>query len=74
MTTEPVSVTVLERAVDLRAQYNLKTPDAIHIATGILAGATVFVTRDQAWARAGVLVLQPQDVADSLSGGSETSV
>ncbi|MHB8637407.1 MAG: type II toxin-antitoxin system VapC family toxin [Fimbriimonadaceae bacterium] len=33
MLTEPVSSAVLEKAIDLRATYGLKTPDAIHVAT-----------------------------------------
>jgi predicted nucleic acid-binding protein len=46
----------------LRAQYGLKIPDAIHLATGILAGCTLFVTRDASWKKAGVAVVEPQDV------------
>lgn len=39
---------IVELASDLRAKYNLRTPDAIHIATAIDAGATVFYTNDKA--------------------------
>ncbi len=57
---EPVSELILEKATDLRAQIpSLKTPDAIHIATGILAGCDLFVTGDQAWSKAGVKVVDP---------------
>ena len=37
-----VSRAVIERATDLRARYNLKTPDAIRYATAVDVGATVF--------------------------------
>ncbi|MBI2591446.1 MAG: type II toxin-antitoxin system VapC family toxin [Candidatus Brennerbacteria bacterium] len=33
--------------VDLRANYNLKTPDAIHLATAIEHGADIFITNDR---------------------------
>jgi predicted nucleic acid-binding protein len=42
-----VSPAVVERATDLRARYNLKTPDAIHYATAVEVGATVFLTGDR---------------------------
>jgi predicted nucleic acid-binding protein len=45
--TEPV----LEKATEIRASLNLKTPDAIHLASAILAGATAFLTGDRNLAR-----------------------
>ncbi|MBI4744996.1 MAG: PIN domain-containing protein [Deltaproteobacteria bacterium] len=39
---------VSELSAELRAKYNIKTPDAIQIATGILYGATFFLTNDPA--------------------------
>jgi predicted nucleic acid-binding protein len=42
---------VIERATDLRAKYNLKTPDALHYATAVEVGAKVFLTGDRALAR-----------------------
>jgi predicted nucleic acid-binding protein len=38
---------IIELASDLRAQYNVRTPDAIHIATAIDAGASLFYTNDR---------------------------
>jgi uncharacterized protein len=46
-----VSPAVVERATDLRARYNLKTPDAIHYATAVEIGATAFLTGDRALSR-----------------------
>src|SRR5262245_40277205 len=46
-----ISPAVVERATDLRAKYNLKTPDALHYATAIEFGATVFLTGDRGLAR-----------------------
>jgi predicted nucleic acid-binding protein len=56
---EPVTKSVLEKVIDIRAQCGLKTPDAIHVATGLLAGCDLFVTGDQAWSKAGVTVIDP---------------
>lgn len=38
---------VVEIASDLRAKYNLRTPDAIHIASAIDAKADKFITNDK---------------------------
>jgi predicted nucleic acid-binding protein len=42
----PISQPILKSAADLRATTNLKTPDAIHAATAIATGCTVFLTND----------------------------
>ncbi|HEX4606705.1 MAG TPA: PIN domain-containing protein [Urbifossiella sp.] len=41
-----VSPAVVEKATDLRARLNVKTPDAIHLASAILARAAAFLTGD----------------------------
>lgn len=41
-----VDVPVARRAAELRAQYNLKTPDALQIATALVAGCDAFLTND----------------------------
>ena len=41
-----VSDAVLDRATQLRAAQNIKTPDAIHLASAILNSADVFLTND----------------------------
>lgn len=43
---EPVATHVSRAAADLRARYNLRTPDALHIATAIDAGCDAFLTND----------------------------
>jgi predicted nucleic acid-binding protein len=47
----PVYYDILILAARLRAQYALKTPDAIIVATGILNGATLAITNDGRWSR-----------------------
>lgn len=63
LSVEPITLAVLERVVDLRARFGFKIPDAIHLATGMAVGCTVFVTGDAQWARAGVRVVHPADLA-----------
>ncbi|MCX7241876.1 MAG: PIN domain-containing protein [Burkholderiales bacterium] len=43
----PVSVPIASLAAQLRAQYRLKLPDAIQLATALDIGATAFVTHDR---------------------------
>ena len=46
-----VSAAVVELATELRAKYNLRTPDALHYATAVEAGATTFLTGDRGLTR-----------------------
>jgi len=44
----PLDDKVAETAAELRAKYQgLRTPDAIHLATGILSGSEAFLTNDK---------------------------
>ena len=42
----PLEQTIAEKAADIRARFNFKTPDCIQLATAVLEHADVFVTND----------------------------
>ncbi len=42
----PVDFLIAEKAAELRAKYQIKTPDALQIATCIENNATLFITND----------------------------
>ena len=44
--TLAVSATIAELGAELRAQYRLRTPDALQIATALEAGCEAFLTND----------------------------
>ena len=46
LTTIEMSPAIAEVAAQLRATYNLKTPDSIQMATAISGGASFFLTND----------------------------
>ena len=46
LTTLPMTVEIAETAAQLRATHNLRTPDAIQVATTIQGGATYLLTND----------------------------
>jgi predicted nucleic acid-binding protein len=43
---EPTTLSIARRTADLRARYNLRIPDALHIATALDAGCDAFLTND----------------------------
>jgi predicted nucleic acid-binding protein len=45
--TIDLSAPIAQEAARLRATYNLRTPDAIQLATAVHAGATTFLTNDE---------------------------
>jgi len=46
-----LTAAVVEKATAVRAALNFKTPDALHLASAIVAGATAFLTGDKNLAR-----------------------
>jgi predicted nucleic acid-binding protein len=44
--TVVVDKTVAIEAAELRARHNLKTPDALHVASALVAGCDAFLTND----------------------------
>lgn len=46
LTTWVVDESIAKKAAELRGKYGIKTPDAIQIATAIIAGAKALVTND----------------------------
>ena len=60
-----VSIEIAERATNLRAAYNLRTPDAIHVATALETGCEIFLTNDNGLKRLSeirVLILDDVEV------------
>jgi predicted nucleic acid-binding protein len=53
----PMTRAILREAAQLRAQRNLKTPDAIHAATAIAHGCSIFITNDNGFRRVSSLPL-----------------
>lgn len=43
----PVRLSTAERAASLRAKYNLRTPDALQVATALESGCQAFLTNDR---------------------------
>ena len=43
----PLTRDVVDLATEIRAQYNFKTPDSIHLAAAIISNCDVFITNDQ---------------------------
>ncbi len=51
LTCIPITRSILESAAQLRAAHPLKTPDAIHAATSLAQGSTLFVSNDTGFRR-----------------------
>ena len=47
----PITVQIADSAANLRARYNLRTPNALHIATAIVTGCDAFLTNDAGFKR-----------------------
>ena len=63
--TVPVTPATAQAAAELRANSNLKTPDAIQLATAITHQATTFLTNDRDFRRSDYIrVLKVRDLVD----------
>lgn len=51
LTLLPISADIADRAADLRARYRLRTPDALQLASALVAGCQAFLTNDRALSR-----------------------
>lgn len=62
---------ILEQAALLRATMTIRTPDAIHAATALLAGCALFVTNDSSFRRVpGLPVILLSEVLPPAEGHS----
>ncbi len=59
----PVSAPIAALAAQLRAQYRLKLPDAIQLATALDIGAAAFVTHDRDFSRVTGVEILTQDTS-----------
>jgi len=63
----PLDETIATRAVEFGAAYGLKAPDAVHLATAVMAGADRFVTnnhRDFPRTIAEIDIVYPSDLPE----------
>lgn len=54
----PLTRAVIDRATEIRAQFNFKTPDALHLAAAVIANCDVFLTSDQRRSRFTDLIIE----------------
>lgn len=47
----PLTRDVIDRATEIRAQFNFKTPDSIQLAAAVVANSAVFLTNDHRLSR-----------------------
>jgi uncharacterized protein len=47
----PLTRDVVDRATEIRAQFNFKTPDALHLAAALVSKCDVFLTNDHRLSR-----------------------
>lgn len=51
VSVQSMNLSIAEETIHFRAQYNLKTPEAIQLATAKYCGADYVITNDRAWGR-----------------------
>lgn len=65
--TKPVTLQVIEDALVIRAKFGLKSPDSIHIATGVSSNCSAFLTKDKRWGKLGFSILGPSELVALLA-------
>jgi predicted nucleic acid-binding protein len=65
-----ITAQIAESAADLRARYNLRTPDALHVATALDAECDAFLTNDKGIKRVSEIVVW---ILDELELTSSTA-
>ncbi len=69
--TVPVGFSIARQAAELRAKFNVRTPDAIQVATAVNVGAQAFVTNDEHLRRVqGLPILVVADFSQDAPGGA----
>ena len=65
ISTMPVTYATAQEAAELRAQHNLKTPDAIQLAIALSERATALLTNDRAFPQdIGIEILRLKDIVE----------
>lgn len=54
----PLDRAVIDKATELRAKYNFKTPDSIHLAAAIISQCDIFLTNDRRLTRCTDILVQ----------------
>lgn len=47
LSMDPLTIEISNMAASIRGKYNVRTPDAIHLATSLCSGAITFITNDK---------------------------
>lgn len=68
-----ISRDIVDLATSLRAQFGFKSPDAIHLASAVLAGAQVFFTGDAALAKCPAIAVELIEQDGSIHVTAATS-
>ena len=66
----PVDRSVILRSVHLRAEFGLRSMDALHLATALVHGCEVFITNDQRLTRVNVLRVLTLDDLDAVTASA----
>jgi uncharacterized protein len=54
----PITTQVFDRATVVRAEYSLRTPDAIHLAVALVAGCDLLLTNDLRFSKCAALPIE----------------